>query len=99
MHVIDSTELSSWQTANKYHLTHSVALVAISWTHTLRGAALYGAYCLVAGITLFSGIIYLLCFLPQKSPLRKIGMLGPVGGSSYILGWLLLAYSKIPVKP
>lgn len=90
--------MNRWQIANKYHMVHSAALMAIAWSRPLTGAAYYGACGLIAGITLFSGIIYAMCVLPPASPLRKFGMLGPFGGTSFIIGWFLLAYSQIPAR-
>jgi len=51
----------------------------------------------MAGIMMFCGVMYQNCVLRPDSPLRKLGILGPFGGMSFIIGWLLLAYSKCPL--
>jgi uncharacterized membrane protein YgdD (TMEM256/DUF423 family) len=42
---------------------------------------------MVAGIILFSGSLYLICF----TGLRSFGMIAPIGGTAFIAAWLLLA--------
>ncbi|EDP43789.1 hypothetical protein MGL_2002 [Malassezia globosa CBS 7966] len=72
-------------------------LVALAWSQPLKGVAFYGACGLMAGIMMFCGVMYQNCVLRPDSPLRKLGILGPFGGMSFIIGWLLLAYSKCPL--
>lgn len=81
----DSGHTATWTTATRYHLVHSVALVAlvlIRPSRFRRPALLW-----LTGTLLFSGSLYGLS-------LGGPGWLGPVtplGGLLLILGWLALA--------
>jgi len=79
--------LASWNTAVDYHLLHAVALLALALFHAATGRRISGPAALfTAGVVLFSGSIYALV-------LGGPGWLGPVtplGGLSFIAGWLAL---------
>ena len=42
---------------------------------------------MLVGIILFSGSLYLICF----TGIRSFGLITPVGGTAFIVAWLLLA--------
>lgn len=85
-------EAASWSTATQYQLVHSVALLFISSRVPLSGAAYFASAAFATGITLFSGSIYGLCLLNAGSPVRKVlGPTTPLGGLSFIAGWVALA--------
>ncbi|MCO6429657.1 MAG: DUF423 domain-containing protein [Deltaproteobacteria bacterium] len=74
-----------------YHLIHSVSLLLIA---ALCGARLLGAASLMwvgrlflIGILIFSGSLYLLA----ATGVKWLGAITPVGGTAFILGWILLA--------
>lgn len=83
-------QLSSYVTGVTYQQLHSMGLVLIGviaqvtppspWLK--RAAVLFGI-----GIVLFSGSIYALTF---GAP-RWLGMIAPVGGTSFMLGWAAVA--------
>lgn len=76
---------------------HTIALLLISSHKPLAGASLFASYAFTTGITLFSGSIYGLCLLEQGNPLRKfLGPTTPLGGLSFIAGWVALAIAKYP---
>ena len=82
--------LAVWQTAVQYHLIHALGLLAVGIllklfpeTALLRTSG----WCLTGGIVLFSGSLYLMVL----SGLRPLGMITPIGGVLFLLGWLLLA--------
>jgi uncharacterized membrane protein YgdD (TMEM256/DUF423 family) len=72
-----------------YHLVHSVGLGVVALAGAMRPSVLLrlagGAF--LAGIVLFSGLLYVLTF--QDVP--GLGAVVPLGGLAYILGWLALA--------
>ncbi len=78
-----------YQTAVLYHLIHGLALFAIGWlsilkpTETLVRAA---GWAFLLGILLFSGSLYALAV----TGIRKLGMITPFGGLSFLIGWLCL---------
>ena len=75
--------VDAWQKAVLYHLVHAVALLIISRWNGLEGAR----WAMLAGILLFSGSLYLLCL----TGIRPLGAITPLGGVSFLAGWLWLA--------
>lgn len=76
-----------WQTAVDYQMWHALALllcVALPCGGTLRSAA---AGLFTVGILLFCGSLY---WLALDGP-RWLGPVTPLGGLSFMLGWLCLA--------
>ncbi len=86
-----------WQTANFFHLLHSVALLALSLIHQRSGsrATLFAALAFCAGIALFSGSIYL-SLITSMSGVRQ---LAPAGGMLLMLGWLLIIVHSLRANP
>ena len=83
--LIDSGLLSTWETASQYHLIHSIAML-LPWS--MGPGRLKPAVFFLIGIFLFSGSLYLLAF----TGIRWLGMITPLGGVSFLAGWLLLAF-------
>lgn len=88
-------QLTTYQTGILYHFFHVFALLIVG---LLAGEASnsklqYAGWFFIVGIVLFSGSLYL---LSCKSILnienwKFLGPLTPIGGTFFILGWLLLA--------
>ena len=88
--VLTPKQLSSFTTGVTYQQLHALGLVLVglialastpsAWLH--RAAVLFAV-----GIALFSGSIYAMTF---GAP-RWLGMIAPLGGTSFMLGWLALA--------
>lgn len=76
-----------WKTAASYHLAHAVVLLALAQSGTDRKWT-YGVF--MAGITIFSGSLYLLAV----TGIRWLGAVTPFGGVCLLLGWLALALAK-----
>lgn len=77
--------LEWWDTAAHYHLTHALALGLVAWL-VHRGAgmsAVVAGWSFAAGITLFSGSLYLMTITGQT----KLGAITPVGGLLLLVGW------------
>jgi uncharacterized membrane protein YgdD (TMEM256/DUF423 family) len=87
--ILDNRLLAVFETAVRYQLYHSFALLAAAWAHTRwPGAAASAAgWLFLAGIMLFSGSLYLLCLTGQG----WLGAITPIGGASFLAGWLCLA--------
>lgn len=88
--VLSPRQLASFQTGVLYQQLHALGLVLVGIVAGVtprtrwigRAAALF-----VAGIVLFSGSIYA---MTAGAP-RMLGMVTPVGGVSFMLGWLCVA--------
>lgn len=81
--------LEAWQTAVQYQLLHALGLLLVTLfllrfpDSRLLG---WGGLALATGVVLFSGSIYGLA-----AGLRFLGPVTPVGGTLFIVGWLLVA--------
>jgi uncharacterized membrane protein YgdD (TMEM256/DUF423 family) len=95
--VLTLKQLASYQTGVLYQQLHSLALVLVGIVALVtpatrwlpRAAVLFGV-----GIFFFSGSIYAMTF---GAP-RWLGMVAPVGGVSFMLGWLALATHAMRVR-
>ena len=77
--------LEWWTTAAHYHLTHALALALTAWL-VHRGAgtsAVVAGWSFIAGVTLFSGSLYLMTITGQT----RLGAITPFGGLLLLLGW------------
>ena len=84
--------LEVWETANRYHLLHSFALLMVPMAPGARAALAKGAvsksgWLFASGITLFSGSLYSMVLTGNT----KLGAITPVGGLALIGGWVALA--------
>ena len=87
-----------YETGVKYHFYHALGLLlvgvlAIQMPSTLMN---WSAICLIAGIVIFSGSLYVLAI----TGIKWLGAITPIGGLSFIAGWVLLAlaiWKKGPV--
>lgn len=98
--LLASGELAHWQTGVSYHLPLSILLVLLAFTANAGGKlASWSWRCLLTGILLFSGSLYVLAyFQPKTWSLPWLSGLiiaaTPIGGLLLMTSWLLLALSK-----
>ncbi|MBO6515503.1 MAG: DUF423 domain-containing protein [Bacteroidia bacterium] len=78
-----------FETAVRYQLYHAFALlfVGILADRIKSNLLKYAGYLFTAGILLFSGSLYLLV----GTQITRFGMITPLGGLAFIVGWGLLA--------
>jgi uncharacterized membrane protein YgdD (TMEM256/DUF423 family) len=85
-----------FETASKYHFYHTFLLLYIA--HLLNNESIeenklkllqISAWCVSFGILIFSGSLYLLAI----TEIRILGAITPIGGLSFIVAWILLAFS------
>lgn len=80
--------LEAYRTAVLYHLVHSVVLLALGLYGQSSGRSVQSpARIVLAGVTLFSGSLYVLCL----TELRAAAFVTPLGGLLMIAGWLEIA--------
>ena len=85
--------LAVFQTGVHYQLVHALALFGVALlAERLPGRLVKAAGSLFAlGILLFSGSLYALTL----SGLSKLGMITPLGGVSFLAGWLCLGLAAL----
>jgi len=81
-----------WQKAVFYHFIHAVMLFILAQRPTLQ---LGPCVSFLIGIVIFSGSLYLLAL----TNVRILGAITPIGGVSFIVGWLWLAICPFGGKP
>lgn len=83
--------LAVFETGVRYHLMHVLALLAVGWAafRWPSPAITASGWLFVAGILLFSGSLYALAL----TGIRALGLVTPVGGLAFILGWIALAWA------
>src|SRR4051812_37388433 len=81
--------LAVFETGVRYHIYHALALLLVAaLIPRLEGKAIVAAgWCFVAGITLFSGSLYLLAV----TGVTVLGAITPLGGVAFLAGWAALA--------
>jgi len=87
---------SIFETGVRYQFYHVFALFIVAiMSDKFKGRWInWSGYCFVAGIILFSGSLYALAVLKAKESvgLQGIGIITPIGGVFFIVGWLLLFF-------
>jgi len=80
--------LAIFHTGVTYQLVHTLALlgVALLATHIPGRIVTWAGIAFVIGILLFSGSLYLLTL----TGITKLGMITPLGGLAFLIGWLCL---------
>jgi uncharacterized membrane protein YgdD (TMEM256/DUF423 family) len=78
-----------WEKAVFYHFIHAVMLFVLA-TRTPLPVGPWLSFLL--GILIFSGSLYLLAY----TNVRWLGAITPIGGVSFIVGWLWLAFLPAP---
>jgi uncharacterized membrane protein YgdD (TMEM256/DUF423 family) len=86
--------LQIFETAVRYQMYHALALLAtgILLLQVPSKQLAWAGNLFIAGIILFSGSLYLLCFIKQQQiDALWVGAITPLGGLCFIAGWILLA--------
>ena len=88
----------TYRTGSLYHLIHGVALFGLSLSRIKFTPQIkWAIWLFVFGIILFSGSLYLLAMKELfENPviLKVLGPLTPIGGISFISGWILILLSR-----
>ncbi|MEH6651682.1 MAG: DUF423 domain-containing protein [Motiliproteus sp.] len=89
--LIDSAGLLRLEKANRYLVHYSLVLLVVGllyqflhWAGLVAVALLFSA-----GVGIFSGSLYILCFFEMPWASRLV----PVGGMALLTGWLVLAWA------
>lgn len=94
--ILSAEMLSIWQTAVQYQMLHGLALLALAnfyprWqTKPIRLSAI----CMLVGILLFCGSLYLLAW----TGVRVLGAITPIGGVAFLMAWAILLWAALTDK-
>jgi uncharacterized membrane protein YgdD (TMEM256/DUF423 family) len=86
-------DLAIFETAGRYQMYHSLALLLVGALPARRSPRVLRAasWLFLVGILLFSGSLYALAFSGQ----RWLGAITPAGGVAFLAGWACLAFAAI----
>lgn len=83
--------IQNWQTGAHYHIIHALAIIVLGLIiaqYSGQSSLLtYAGWTLFAGVVFFSGSLYTMTLTGVK----KLGMVTPIGGLLFIIGWILVA--------
>lgn len=91
--ILAADELQLVETAVRYQFYHVFALLAVGILYASFPSTLlqWAGRLFIAGIILFSGSLYLLCYVKHSElPLNWVGAITPLGGISFMLAWVLI---------
>ena len=86
-------DLKTYEKAVQYQVYHAISLmiIGILGFHISKDLLGVPAMFFVIGIVFFSGSLYLLVL----TDMRWLGVIAPIGGVAFILGWSLLAWNLL----
>jgi uncharacterized membrane protein YgdD (TMEM256/DUF423 family) len=89
--------IADFKTAAEYQMYHALGIIAVGLMMQRRpaGSLNAAAWCFLLGILLFSGSLYALVL----SGITKLGMITPIGGLLFIVGWGAVAAGMIRRTP
>lgn len=94
---LSAESLAVYNTGVEYHFYHALGLLAVGILAKYfdQKRMMWSAIFLSAGIILFSGSLYLLAI----SGVKGLGAITPLGGMSFISGWIFLIMAVVKEKP
>jgi len=87
--VIAEPMLEVYKTGVLYQFIHTIVLLAIALTDRIKGNIASSFF--VAGIILFSFSLYIYSI----TGIKIIAMITPLGGVSFMIGWLMIIYEAV----
>ncbi len=96
--VLSADNLQVFETAVRYQFYHVFALMATGILFKEYAGKLlkWAGYLFITGFILFSGSLYLLCYVKHAGmAMTWIGAITPFGGASFIAGWCCLFLAVI----
>ncbi|MFN4145382.1 MAG: DUF423 domain-containing protein [Runella sp.] len=91
--------METFETATKYQFYHALALILVGillQNATVEASKWYqwSGYAFLAGVIVFSGALYAICF----TGIKTFGAIAPIGGTLMIAGWVFLWLAVGKVK-
>ncbi len=90
---LSSTDLATFEVGVRYQMYHALALFVVAWVVSRwpSGSVNAAGWLFIVGIAVFSGSLYVLVLTGQ----RWLGAVTPLGGLSFVVGWLMLAWGVL----
>ena len=92
--LVNAETVGIYQTGVQYQMYHALALLGIGILADRIGNSFinYAGFLFIGGVVLFSGSLYLIASLKamNKEVATGIGIMTPVGGLLFIMGWVML---------
>ena len=87
-------QMAIFETGVRYQMYHAIALLVVAFVASRIDvlSIKVAGYSFLIGTLLFSGSLYALVF----SGNRSLGMITPIGGLGFIVGWIALAIATLP---
>jgi uncharacterized membrane protein YgdD (TMEM256/DUF423 family) len=86
---LTAKELDWWRTAQEYQVWHALGLVLLGLLESQGRRLALSGWLFVVGTLVFSGTLYAMAL---GGP-TWLGAVTPIGGASFIAGWIALALS------
>ena len=89
---ITDAYLEVYKTGVMYHFIHALGIFIVAWLSTVSTdpKISFAGIAFTVGIILFSGSLYLL----STTGTKWLGAITPLGGISFLIGWVFLFLSK-----
>jgi uncharacterized membrane protein YgdD (TMEM256/DUF423 family) len=93
---ISPDALGWFETGARYHMYHALALglAALAMQGEAARAARWAAWAFLVGIVLFAGSLYLLAL----TGVHAFVFVTPLGGTAFLVGWIMLAVAAMRIK-
>jgi uncharacterized membrane protein YgdD (TMEM256/DUF423 family) len=97
--IVDAETVGIYQTGVQYQMYHALALLAVGILaeRMANSVVNYAGLFFIGGIVFFSGSLYLIASLKamNKAVTAGVGILTPIGGMLFIIGWILLLIAVV----
>lgn len=92
--IADAETVAIYQTGVQYQMYHAIGLLFLGLLAERVASHLvdYAGFLFIGGVVFFSGSLYLIASMKvmNKDVPKAVGIMTPVGGLLFILGWLVL---------
>jgi uncharacterized membrane protein YgdD (TMEM256/DUF423 family) len=92
--ILDARHHQIWETAVNYQFWHALALAMVVMLAARSRARITAIVAWAMGIVMFSGSLYALAL---GAP-RWTGMITPLGGVAFVVGWIAFAFALRPPR-
>lgn len=92
--LIKNERLGTFNTAVEYQFLHSLGIIIcgiLARSFPKNKMIRRSVFFFLGGIVLFSGALYVLCI----TQISLMGTVAPIGGLSFIAGWLILGFGSL----